>query len=107
MRSTYARWANTVPDDFRFAVKIPKAITHDARLVDVSAPLGRFLEEAGGLGHKLGVLLVQLPGRFEFDAAIAKGFFAQLRKQHKGDVVCEPRHPSWFAPAADALLRRY
>jgi uncharacterized protein YecE (DUF72 family) len=30
-----------------------------------------------------------------------------LRAQHKGDVVCEPRHPSWFTTAADALLRKY
>jgi uncharacterized protein YecE (DUF72 family) len=30
---TYERWAASVPDDFRFSVKLPRSITHDARLV--------------------------------------------------------------------------
>nr|AAP58525.1 conserved hypothetical protein [uncultured Acidobacteriota bacterium] len=106
-RDTYARWAANVPESFRFSVKIPKAITHDAKLVDVDETLTRFLEEASGLGRKLGVLLVQLPGRSEFDGDAAKAFFAMLRTKHAGDVVCEPRHPSWFTNGADALLRKY
>jgi uncharacterized protein YecE (DUF72 family) len=106
-RETYARWAANVPEDFRFAVKVPKAITHEAQLAHVDGALARFLEEASGLGQKLGVLLVQLPGRYEFDASVARAFFAMLRAQHKSDVVCEPRHPSWFTTAADALLRKY
>ena len=106
-RETYARWAANVPDDFRFAVKIPKAITHEARLQGVGAALLKFLDEASGLGNKLGVLLVQLPGRFEFDAAIARTFFALLRKQYSGDVVCEPRNASWFTPDASTVLRKH
>jgi uncharacterized protein YecE (DUF72 family) len=106
-RDTYVRWAANVPEKFRFAVKVPKAITHEAQLVNVDGALARFLEESSGLGQKLGVLLVQLPGRYEFNASVARSFFAMLRAQHKGDVVCEPRHPSWFTTAADALLRKY
>ena len=106
-RETYARWAANVPDHFRFAVKVPKAITHEARLHDVGDRLLKFVDEASGLGDKLGVLLVQLPGRFEFDATIARTFFALLRKQYGGDVVCEPRNPSWFTPQASTVLRRH
>jgi uncharacterized protein YecE (DUF72 family) len=106
-RETWARWAAQVPDDFRFSVKIPKAITHEAKLVQVDDLLERFLGDVAGLGNKLGPLLVQLPGRFEFNAAIAAPFFELLRKRHRGQVVCEPRHPSWFARDAEALLRKH
>ncbi|MGA0598551.1 DUF72 domain-containing protein, partial [Enterovirga sp. CN4-39] len=57
-RGTYERWAATVPEDFRFAAKLPKPITHERRLVDIEAPLDRFLGEVAGLGPKLGPLLV-------------------------------------------------
>src|SRR4051812_3495039 len=60
-RATYAKWAAAVPPDFRFSVKLPKTITHDSRLMDCSALIARFGEEIGGLGEKLGPVLVQLP----------------------------------------------
>ena len=104
--ATYARWADTVPEDFRFAVKIPKAITHAQRLADADALLAQFLSEAGALGDKLGPLLVQLPPSLKFDAKIAGAFFGGLRAQFGGAVVCEPRHASWFTKSADALLRK-
>ncbi len=59
--STYQRWADDVPDHFRFAVKMPKTITHEGRLLDVGEPLQRFLGEITGLGGKLGPVLIQLP----------------------------------------------
>ena len=59
--STYQRWASTVPAHFRFAVKVPKEITHLRRLANADEPLERFLAEAGALGEKLGPLLLQLP----------------------------------------------
>jgi uncharacterized protein YecE (DUF72 family) len=106
-RETWARWAAQVPDAFRFSAKVPKSITHDARLQNVEEALEQFLGEVNGLGAKLGALLVQLPGRFEFDAVVAAAFFQLLRKLHRGDVVCEPRHGSWFTPAAGTLLQRH
>jgi len=102
-RATWERWAASVPDGFRFAVKLPKAITHDARLKDCEPLLARFAEESGGLGDKRGATLVQLPPKLEFDAEIARTFFAQARAM-LGPVVCEPRHASWFEAQADALL---
>jgi uncharacterized protein YecE (DUF72 family) len=106
-RETWARWAAQVPEDFRFSAKIPRAITHDARLVDVQPPLETFLDEVRGLGAKLGALLVQLPGRFEFDPPRAHAFFRMLRRLHEGDVVCEPRHPTWFSTDATAVLAKH
>jgi uncharacterized protein YecE (DUF72 family) len=106
-RATYERWAASVPADFRFAVKLPKAITHEARFVDCEAQLTRFAGEVGGLGGKRGPVLVQLPPSFAFDVALADRFFAQLRQIVGGAAALEPRHPSWFGPEAEALLTNY
>jgi uncharacterized protein YecE (DUF72 family) len=84
---TYARWAESVPDAFRFAVKVPRAITHDAALQDVDASLDRFAGEVQALGHKLGALLVQLPPKFGFHDVTVRDFF--LRLQERFDA-CSP-----------------
>jgi uncharacterized protein YecE (DUF72 family) len=102
--ATYERWAASVPETFRFAVKVPKAVTHERRLKDVGDLLDRFLSEAGGLGPKLGPLLVQLPPSLSFQAGIADRFLSELRSRVEGGIVCEPRHASWFTPEAEALL---
>lgn len=104
-RATYERWAASVPADFAFAVKVPHAITHERRLVDADVALDEFLAQAAGLGEKLGVLLVQLPPSFAFDASTAGAFFTALRARHDGNVAFEPRHATWFTLQADALLR--
>ncbi len=102
--ATYARWADTTPDAFRFAVKAPRAITHERRLVETAEPLDRFVAEIGALGTKLGPVLVQLPPSLAFSAPVATAFWQDLRDRFGGEVVCEPRHPSWFEDDADWLL---
>ena len=104
---TYAKWAAATPGGFRFPVKVPRLITHDARLRRSRAPLQQFLSETSGLGDRRGPLLVQLPPSFEFDARAAARFFEMVRDLYAGAVVCEPRHPTWLGARADALLRRY
>lgn len=102
--AVYARWAAGVPAGFRFAVKVPRTITHERRLGDVDAPLDAFLEQVAGLGARLGCLLVQLPPSLALDPGIAAAFLATLRDRHAGAVVLEPRHASWFTADAEALL---
>jgi uncharacterized protein YecE (DUF72 family) len=102
--STYARWAASVPGDFRFSVKIPKEITHTRRLREVGVQLAQFLDEVSALGTKLGPLLVQLPPSLVFDASVVGAFFEMMRELFQGEVVCEPRHVSWFTTDADDLL---
>ncbi len=102
--STYGRWARSVPETFRFSLKLPREITHVRRLVQADAPLKQFLEESSGLGEKRGVLLVQLPPSFAFEAAVAEAFFRLLRSQYDGRAACEPRHASWYETEADACL---
>ena len=105
--TTYAKWAASVPDGFRFAVKLPRDITHTARLRDATARLDAFLSEVRALGDRLGPLLVQLPPSLAHDAPTATHFFAAFRRRHPGPIVCEPRHPTWFTEAATALLIEY
>jgi len=68
--STYARWVAATPSQFRFAVKLPRTITHDARLVDAIPLVAAFWIEAQQLGDKLGPLLVQLPPSLAFDLTL-------------------------------------
>lgn len=103
----YARWAEQTPPGFRFAVKLPRAITHDGRLRAARLPLQRFMAQVSGLGSKLAVLLVQLPHSQTFEVRSARGFFDLLADSYEGPVVCEPRHGSWFTPAADGWLVKH
>lgn len=105
--TTYARWAASVPDGFRFALKLPREITHRRRLVGVDEPLESFLDESAGLGAKRDVLLVQLPPSLAFEGSVAEAFFALLRSSYAGRIACEPRHASWFEPPADQMLRAH
>lgn len=71
--------AAEVPDDFVFAVKGSRFITHNKKLNDIEAPLANFLAQGLlRLGNKLGPLLWQLPPSFRFDAERLERFLAML-----------------------------
>lgn len=106
-RETYLRWAAETPGRFRFAVKMPQRITHELALARAAPDLELFFEQVAGLGRKLGCVLVQLPGSFAFAAPLVRRFLGLVRALHDGPVAWEPRHRSWFTPAADALLSRH
>ena len=101
---TFQRWAASVPEDFRFMVKIPKAITHEQKLVGSGPALEAFLEPLASLGENLGGLLVQLPPSLQFDSALALTFLNELRANYSGPVAFEPRHPSWFVAEATQVM---
>jgi len=105
--STYRRWADSSPSTFRFAVKLPRAITHEAQLRRALAPTQQFLGEVKGLGKQLGPLLIQLPPTMEFDARVASRFFVMIRELYRGALVCEPRHRSWFESKAESVLKKH
>jgi uncharacterized protein YecE (DUF72 family) len=105
--ATYARWRGTTPDSFRFAVKLPRAITHDQELRASGPALAQFLAEIAGLGPKLGPVLAQLPPALAFDRRVASRFFDGFRRRFDGAIVCEPRHPTWFDGAAERVFMKY
>lgn len=104
-RSTFEAWAASVPDDFVFAVKASRYLTHVRRLREPAEPVSRLLERTAGLGAKLGPILLQLPPnlRIDLDAlgAVLRSFPAGRK------VAVEFRHESWFVPATRALLERH
>jgi uncharacterized protein YecE (DUF72 family) len=104
-QSTYVRWAQTVPDGFRFSVKLPKSITHEARIQGAADLIAAFAEQIGGLGRKLGVVLVQLPPSLDFDVVKAGQFLGALQAAIGCPIVIEPRHASWSSPSATALMK--
>lgn len=105
--STFARWAESVPEDFRFVVKLPRRITHDLRLEEAGEPLADFLEPVGELGDRLGPLLIQLPPSLAYDPEVAASFLEVLRELRDGPDVLEARHESWFGKAPDRLLAEH
>ena len=106
-RSTYENWAASVPAEFRFAVKMRRAISHELRLVGMDRELKVFLAEISALGSKLGPLLIQLPPSLVFDPKVASRFFRVIRSDYGNQIACEPRHPTWFSEEADQLLAEY
>jgi uncharacterized protein YecE (DUF72 family) len=104
---TYKRWAEAVPDHFRFSVKLSRTFTHDLKLKTDTKALDVVLKDVRELGEKLGVLLVQLPPKLEFDAKTAGSFLKKLRKCFPAPIAFEPRHPTWALAKARALFKEF
>jgi uncharacterized protein YecE (DUF72 family) len=97
--ATVARWADQTPDDFRFAFKLPRTITHDKRLRDVAVEVRSFIDLLSPLGERVGPLQVQLPRSFgpeSVDDLLA--FVRRLPRDLRW--VIELRHPYYFDDSA-------
>jgi uncharacterized protein YecE (DUF72 family) len=103
--ATWAKWSQETPSYFRFSIKAPKTITHDAKLRDTVHLLEAFFEQIKPMGEKMGPILFQLPPSLSFESVVAEDFFSSLRKLYKGEVALEPRHASWFTASVDTLLK--
>jgi uncharacterized protein YecE (DUF72 family) len=108
----FAHWADQVPDDFVFAVKAPRYISHIRRLREAETPLANFF--ASGLlrlGAKLGPILWQLPANFKFDAERIEAFLKLLPHDTGAAARCGRRHddklkaPAWLELDAERPLR--
>jgi uncharacterized protein YecE (DUF72 family) len=105
-RDAVARWVEQTPDDFLFAVKMSRYITHLKRLTDVEGGLERFYERIEPLvrSPKLGPVLWQLPPNFKRnDERLASA----LEVLPLGRHAFEFREPSWYAQEVYELLRRH
>jgi uncharacterized protein YecE (DUF72 family) len=102
---TFERWRDSTPDDFLFAVKVSRFISHVKRLHDVDEPLRLFVGLASILGSKLGPLLVQLPPNLHFDLPRLEAFLRELPARHRW--VIEVRHPSWQNSETYEALSRH
>jgi uncharacterized protein YecE (DUF72 family) len=104
-RDTFRRWRETTPDDFRYAVKMSRYLTHIKRLKDPVEPVARFLDRATALGDKLGPVLLQLPPTLRADVGALDETLAQFPDSVQ--VAVEPRHESWFTGEVRDLLTKY
>jgi uncharacterized protein YecE (DUF72 family) len=102
--TTYERWSSAVTGSFEFSVKVPKAVTHEARLANCDVAIDAFLKEVLQLGPKLRVLLLQLPPSFVFAPDLVDNVCRTLGNEGRFTIACEPRHASWFVPAVDDWL---
>jgi uncharacterized protein YecE (DUF72 family) len=107
----FAAWAEQVPDDFLFAVKGPRFITHMKRLRDAETPLANFI--ASGLlrlGEKLGPVLWQFPPNFRFDAERIERFLRLLPHDTESAITLGRKHdhrlkaPAWLTVDRDRPL---
>lgn len=92
------------PTRFRFAVKMPRSITHESGLHGTRLEETCFFTEIEGLLPKLAVVLIQLPPGLEFSARTVRTFFHRLPQLPGTHMVCEPRHMSWFSKNVLFLL---
>ncbi|MFD8494124.1 DUF72 domain-containing protein [Amycolatopsis sp. NPDC059657] len=132
--ASFQTWFTRTPDDFVFAVKGPRFITHMKQLRDTETPLANFFASGVlALKHKLGPVLWQLPPRLRFDPERLTEFFgllprttraaAALAKRHDEKLKTDPwlkpgpqrrlrhavevRHPSFESAECTALLREH
>lgn len=101
--ATLRKWRQMTPDDFTFAVKASRYITHMKKLKDPQEPVSNFLSQVGTLGDKLGPILFQLPPNWHVNAERLRAFLQTLPEGHR--YVFEFRDPSWFEEQVTDLLR--
>lgn len=101
-REAFEAWAAQVPDDFLYAVKASRYLTHVKRLKDPAEPVGRLMAAAGGLGAKLGPVLLQLPPNLACDVEALRATLSCFPSGTR--VAVETRHDSWFDDSVRAAL---
>jgi len=97
-------WRNSTPNGFVFTAKVPKKITHDAKLRDSTELMDRLHTVMGSLGDRLGPLIVQLPPSFKYDKDFEalRTFVTELDPKFRHSI--EFRHKSWFRQDVYRLL---
>lgn len=104
-RSTVEHWRDSVPDGFRFAVKLSRYGTHMKRLKDPQDWLQRFEQAISPLGETLGPVLVQLPPRWHRDPERLERFLDAVPGAWR--ITLEVRDPDWLHQSIYDTLREH
>jgi uncharacterized protein YecE (DUF72 family) len=102
---TFDGWREKAPENFHYAVKVNRFITHMKKLVGVEQALNDFTALARRLEDKLGPLLYQLPPSLKIDLERLESFLKIIPRDLNN--VFEFRNKSWYVPETSALLDRY
>lgn len=107
--STYQNWYSQTPEDFLFAVKTSRFITHIKRLKGAKEAWKTFIENALNLKEKLGPILFQFPPSFRANETEIKKLedFLKLITKNKLRYAFEFRHKSWCDKKVYNLLKKY
>jgi uncharacterized protein YecE (DUF72 family) len=105
LESTFLKWKDESPEDFVFALKASRFITHFKRLKDPEESIPPFLNRAVLLGNKLGPILFQLPPRWPYDHSRLSDFLHSLPQTHR--YTFEFRDPRWLNDESFQLLSDY
>ena len=105
--TTYLRWRDTVPDSFKFSVKLSKVFSHERMLKGPGKELETSVRAIQSLGPKLGCLLIQLPAKLNFSQDSTHQFFSRLRDIYDGPIALEPRGPTWAKTDALEILQAF
>jgi uncharacterized protein YecE (DUF72 family) len=101
-----SKWYSSSPDDFRFSVKVPRAITHYKKFNDCEKMLDDFYNSVQtGLMQKLGCILFQLPPQVVYSGEFLEKMLGLIDPSFKN--VIEFRHPSWWDPAVFDTLQEH
>jgi uncharacterized protein YecE (DUF72 family) len=105
--TTVTAWRDAVPDDFRFALKVPREVTHKRHFEEVDEYFGWFIERVRALGDKLGAVLLQCGRDFAATPANRERLYAFLDAQLPPDikVVLELRDARWYDDAFFEMAR--
>jgi uncharacterized protein YecE (DUF72 family) len=103
-KQSLEHWRSEAPDEFKYAVKANRGITHYKKMRDIQSDLKRFLHMIKPLGKALGPILYQLPPDLHFDESLLIDLFEIHPQKYK--YVLEFRHGSWFCDETFDLLRR-
>jgi uncharacterized protein YecE (DUF72 family) len=98
-------WRDSTPDNFLFAVKASRFITHNKKLSDPQSALEKFMPRAEILGHKLGPILFQLPPQWKMNAERLESFLRMLPKRHR--YAFELRNETWLTDSIYRILRAH
>lgn len=101
-KKTLKTWRETVPDDFKFAVKASRYITHMKKLKDPHESVPKFLDRVKILDEKLGPILFQLPPNWNFNSERLQAFLEFLPPDF--NYAFELRDPSWLTEEAVNIL---
>lgn len=98
-------WRDRVPEEFIYAVKGSRFITHMKKLVKLDGALDKFFDRVEPLKPRIGTILWQLPGMLKKSATRIDEFLAQLPADYIHAV--EFRHPSWYDDEIFAILKKH
>lgn len=101
-------WANKVPKDFKFSVKLSRYLTHIKRLKEPDEPLERFFTLFEHLKANIGMVLAQLPPTLQYNAEVAERFYSLLKEGYSDySFAMEGRHISWLSDESLQQMEQY